>query len=186
MAIDSTKPTWLEPPPKQGGMGCVGKGCLFGALAGVLIVLLLVLGTYLASRAVVSPKPAPIPEKPLSEQEMTQLHDRIDQFKTTTPVPAPMPTPLTSVAPSGDQSRSAASSASDGTVRTAPDRASMMTTCRVPRVDQFALSSGPRNAGDALARWPPSTTDAASNRPSGDQVNEEPRRAPRVTCRSRS
>jgi len=98
MATDSTKPTWIEPPPKQNGMGCVGKGCLFGALGGVILVLLFVLGSFFFSRALVSSKPAPLPVKPLPQPEMTQLQDRIDQFQATPP--APLPTPVASVAPS--------------------------------------------------------------------------------------
>jgi hypothetical protein len=98
MATDSTKPTWIEPPPKQGGMGCVGKGCLFGGLAAVLILLLVVLGSYLfVSHALVSSKPAPLPVKPLPKQELTQLQDRLDEFKATPP--AATPTPASSIAP---------------------------------------------------------------------------------------
>ena len=43
MPTDPTKPSWIEPPPpKRGGMGCFGKGCL--ALVAVVLLALVFLG----------------------------------------------------------------------------------------------------------------------------------------------
>jgi hypothetical protein len=90
MAIDSTKPSWIEPPPQQGGMGCFGKGCLIAAGAGVLLVLLFVLGSYLfVSHGLVSTKPRPLPAKPLPPEELSHLEARLDDFKSTAPAPTP-------------------------------------------------------------------------------------------------
>ena len=90
--MDSTKPSWIEPPPKQEGLGCVGKGCLFGAAAGVLLVLLFVLGSYLfVTHSVVSKTPKPLPVQPLPEEQVSQLQERIDQFESTPPARTPTP-----------------------------------------------------------------------------------------------
>ena len=78
-------------------MGCLGKGCLFGALAGVILLLLLVLGSFFFSRALVSPNPTPLPVKPLPQPEMRELDDRIEQFEATPA--APSTTPAASVPP---------------------------------------------------------------------------------------
>ena len=92
MAIDSTKPSWIEPPPQQGGMGCFGKGCLLAAGAGVLLVLLFVLGSYLfVSHGLVSTKPRPLPAKPLPPEELSHLEERLDDFKSTPAAPSPTP-----------------------------------------------------------------------------------------------
>lgn len=94
MPTDSTNPTWIEPPPKKGGMGCVGRGCVFSALAGVLVVLLFVLGSYLfVSHGLVSKTPAKVPVKPLPQEELNQLNERIDTFRSSAP-PVPSYTPV--------------------------------------------------------------------------------------------
>ena len=93
MPTDSTKPTWIEPPPKEGGMGCFGKGCLLAAGAGVIVVLLFVLTSYLFfSRGLISSKPTSLPVKSLPPQELSELQQRIDQFRATPPAPTPVPT----------------------------------------------------------------------------------------------
>jgi hypothetical protein len=112
MAIDSTKPSWIEPPPQRSGMGCFGKGCLIAAGAGVLLVLLFVLGSYLfVSHGLVSTKPRPLPAKPLPPEELSHLEARLDEFKSTPPPPAPTPavstvpteTPTPGVSPSPER-----------------------------------------------------------------------------------
>ncbi|MGH8095510.1 MAG: hypothetical protein ACREIF_18920 [Chthoniobacterales bacterium] len=98
MATDSTKPNWIEPPPKSGGMGCFGKGCLSLIIGGALIFLLFVVGCYLFfSHGVIAQRPAALPVKELSSQALADVQQRITEFKET-PAP-PSPTPAAPVAP---------------------------------------------------------------------------------------
>src|SRR5215471_16825804 len=95
MPTNPTNQSWIEPPPKSEGMGCVGKSCLVLFLAAAVVILLLFIGSYFfVSRGLVSQKPAELPVKELSSQELADLHDRIDHFKTTAPSNAPAPAPL--------------------------------------------------------------------------------------------
>ncbi|MGB8340929.1 MAG: hypothetical protein WCE51_05020 [Chthoniobacterales bacterium] len=92
MAIDSTNPTWIEPPPKPSGMGCFGKGCLALIITSALIFLLLVVGSYLFfSHGVIAQRPAVLPVKELNPQALVDIRERIDEFKATPPVPTPAP-----------------------------------------------------------------------------------------------
>lgn len=92
MAIDSTNPTWIEPPPKPSGMGCFGKGCLALVIASTLIFLLLVVGGYLFfSHGVIAQRPAVLPVTELSPQAVVDIRERIDEFKATPPAPTPAP-----------------------------------------------------------------------------------------------
>jgi hypothetical protein len=93
MAIDSTNPTWIEPPPKPGGMGCLGKGCLALIIGGALIFLLLVVGSYLFfSHGMIAQRPSALPVKELSPQALVDIRERIDEFKAAPPAPTPAPT----------------------------------------------------------------------------------------------
>jgi Na+-transporting methylmalonyl-CoA/oxaloacetate decarboxylase gamma subunit len=69
--------SWIEPPPKQKGMGCLGKGCLMIVIFLVLLVLAFVIGGYTGIRYVVtSPKPKEIPQAQTSEDEQNAVRDR--------------------------------------------------------------------------------------------------------------
>jgi hypothetical protein len=92
--------SWIEPPPKQKGMGCLGKGFLFIVIFLVLLVIAFVIGGYTGIRYVVtSPKPREIPQVQTSEDEQNAVHARWDEFeaasrnKQETVVPALSPTP---------------------------------------------------------------------------------------------
>lgn len=92
MPTNPTNPTWIEPPPKNEGMGCAGKGCLALALVcGIVFVCLLVTGYRFVSN---SKQPAVLPAKELPAEELADLKQRIDTFKNNGPtVPSFTPTP---------------------------------------------------------------------------------------------
>jgi cytoskeletal protein RodZ len=70
--------SWIEPPPKQKGMGCLGKGCL---LIVVFLVLLVVAFVILIRYVVTSPKPREIPQVQTSEDEQNAVIARWDEFE---------------------------------------------------------------------------------------------------------
>jgi hypothetical protein len=92
MPTDSTKPTWIEPPPpKRGGMGCFGKGCLFLVALAILAVLVIGLSSYLLySRG---SKPTVLPVEELPPAELATVQQRVDQFEATPPTPSYTPPP---------------------------------------------------------------------------------------------
>ena len=93
MPTNSTKPTWIEPPPppKRGGMGCFAKGCLFLVVFGILAVLVIGLGSYLFySRG---SKPTALPVAELPPAELATVQQRVDQFEATPPAPSYTPPP---------------------------------------------------------------------------------------------
>ena len=92
MPTDSTKPTWIEPPPqKRGGTGCFGKGCL-----ALIVICLIVAGClFLIARSFTTAKPVVLPIEELSPQTLADVQQRVDQFVANTPAP----TPVASVAP---------------------------------------------------------------------------------------
>jgi hypothetical protein len=93
MPTDSTKPTWIEPPPppKRGGMGCFGKGCLFLVALAILAALVIGLSSYLLySRG---SKPTALPVEELPPAELATVQQRIDQFQATPPTPSYTPSP---------------------------------------------------------------------------------------------
>ena len=98
MPTDSTKPTWIEPPPpKRGGMGCFAKGCLVLVVLGVLTFLLFGVASYLLySRG---SKPTTLPVEELPPAELASVQQRVDQFEAMPPAPAPSPTPVAPAAP---------------------------------------------------------------------------------------
>jgi hypothetical protein len=98
MPIDSTKPTWIEPPPpKRGGMGCFGKGCLFLVAFAILTVVVIGLGSYLLySRG---SKPTALPVEELPPAELATVQQRIDQFEATPPTPSYTPPPPQATTP---------------------------------------------------------------------------------------
>jgi hypothetical protein len=98
MAIDSTKPTWIEPPPpRQSGLGCMGKGCLVLAALGVLALLIAALCWYLFSSG--GSKPTALPVQELPPEQMADVQQRINQFEATPSTPSYTPPPTT--APAG-------------------------------------------------------------------------------------
>ena len=98
MPTNSTKPTWIEPPPpKRGGMGCFAKGCLVLVVVGGLAFLLFGVASYLLySRG---SKPTALPVEELPPAEIASVQQRIDQFEAMPPAPAPSPPPVAPVAP---------------------------------------------------------------------------------------
>ena len=93
MPIDSTKPTWIEPPPpKPGGMGCLGKGCFVLAIVALLLLLIVAVGGYFVfSRGMISSRPAPLPVEELSPEALNAVEQRVEEFRSTpsfTPTPA--------------------------------------------------------------------------------------------------
>ena len=96
MPTDSTKPTWIEPPPqKGGGTGCFGKGCL-----ALVVICLIVAGSlFLIYRSFTTAKPASLPIEELSPQALADVQQRVDQFKAAPLVALPSQTPMASVAP---------------------------------------------------------------------------------------
>lgn len=87
--------SWIEPPPKQKGMGCLGKGCLLIVVFLLLLAIAFVIGFYVGT------KPRDLPKVQTSEEEQNAVSARWDEFEaasrneqvTTPPVPEPSPTP---------------------------------------------------------------------------------------------
>jgi hypothetical protein len=99
MPTDSTKPTWIEPPPppKRGGMGCSAKGCLVLVVVGILMFLLFGVASYLLySRG---SKPAALPVEELPPAELASVQQRVDQFEAMPPAPPPSPIATIPAAP---------------------------------------------------------------------------------------
>lgn len=92
MPTNSTKPTWIEPPPpKPGGMGCFAKGCLVLVVVGALALLLFAVASYLLYSH--GSKPTVLPVEELPSTELSSVQQRVDQFQTMSPPPAPSPLP---------------------------------------------------------------------------------------------
>ena len=93
MPTNSTKPTWIDPPPpKPGGMGCFGKGCLVLGTIAILALLLLVVGGYLfVSKGIVASKPIALPVEQLAPETTSDIQQRVEEFKSTPPAPTPAP-----------------------------------------------------------------------------------------------
>jgi hypothetical protein len=74
--------SWIEPPPKQKGMGCLGKGCLLIVVFLVLLIVAFFIGGYAGIRYVVtSPKPREIPQAQTSEEEQNAVQARWEEFE---------------------------------------------------------------------------------------------------------
>lgn len=100
MPTDSTKPTWIEPPPpKRKGMGCFGKGCLFLVAFAILTVLVIGLGSYLLFSG--GSKPTALPIEELAPAQLSSLQQRVDQFEAMPPTPSHTP-PQESTSASSD------------------------------------------------------------------------------------
>jgi hypothetical protein len=92
--------SWIEPPPKEKGMGCLGKGCLLIIIFLVLLVVAFVIGFYFGT------KPREIPQVQTSEDEQNTVRARWDEFEAASrneqimsPVPRVSPTPDVTPAP---------------------------------------------------------------------------------------
>ena len=87
MPTNSTKPTWIEPPPppKRGGMGCFAKGCLFLVVFAILIVpgfrarQLSFLFRWIQAYA--------LPVEELPPAQLSTVQQRVDQFEAMPPAP---------------------------------------------------------------------------------------------------
>ena len=64
--------SWIEPPPKQKGIGCLGKGCLSLFFFLLLLAVAFIIGGYVGVRYVVtSTEPREIPQVQLAETAQT-------------------------------------------------------------------------------------------------------------------
>ena len=74
--------SWIEPPPKQKGMGCLGKGCLMFFIFIILLAAAFFIGGYAGVRYVVtSTEPREIPQIESSEAEQHAVKERWEEFK---------------------------------------------------------------------------------------------------------
>jgi hypothetical protein len=99
----AANPTWIEPPPPQKkGLGCFAKGCLVALILGVLFLLLAGgAGYFFVSHG----KPTALPVEKISSEELSDVQQRIEQFKSAPPQPSPeqSPQPETTATPSAEQ-----------------------------------------------------------------------------------
>jgi hypothetical protein len=84
--------SWIEPPPKAKGMGCLGKGCLLIIVFLVLLVVAFVIGFYVGT------KPKEMPQVQTSVDEQNAVRARWDQFEVASQnkpeaIPVAPPTP---------------------------------------------------------------------------------------------
>jgi len=90
----------IEPPPKQEGLGCFGKGCLLFCAFFVLLLIFFVIGLYFGT------KPKEIPKVVVTEQQQNEVKARWDEFEAasqneqieTPATPAPVSTPAAAAA----------------------------------------------------------------------------------------
>jgi hypothetical protein len=74
--------SWIEPPPKQKGMGCLGKGCMLFVIFVVLLALAFFIGGYVGVRYVVtSTEPRELPQVETSVPEQQAVQNRWEEFK---------------------------------------------------------------------------------------------------------
>ena len=100
----SNNPTWIEPPPapQKKGLGCFAKGCLVILILGLLFLLLSGgAGYFFFSRG----KPTALPVERMSPEALSDVEQRIDQFKSTPaqPLPEQSPQPEPTATPSTEQ-----------------------------------------------------------------------------------
>ncbi len=91
--------SWIEPPPKPKGMGCLGKGCLLIITFLILLAVAFIIGFYVGT------KPKEMPQVQTSEDEQNAVRARWDEFEaaskqeTLPVVPAVPPNSETTPAP---------------------------------------------------------------------------------------
>lgn len=74
--------SWIEPPPKQKGMGCLGKGCMMFVVFIILLAAAFFIGGYAGVRYVVtSTEPREIPQIETTEAEQRAVRERWEEFK---------------------------------------------------------------------------------------------------------
>lgn len=74
--------SWIEPPPKQKGMGCLGKSCLLFVIFVILLAVAFFIGGYAGVRYVVtSTTPREIPQIESSEADQRAVRNRWEEFK---------------------------------------------------------------------------------------------------------
>ena len=74
--------SWIEPPPKQKGMGCLGKGCLMFVIFVFLLAAAFFIGGYAGVRYVVtSDEPREIPQIETTEADQRAVQERWEDFK---------------------------------------------------------------------------------------------------------
>ena len=74
--------SWIEPPPKQKGMGCLGKGCLMFFIFIILLAAAFFIGGYAGVRYVVtSTEPREIPQIETTEADQRAVRERWEEFK---------------------------------------------------------------------------------------------------------
>ena len=81
--------SWIEPPPKQKGMGCLGKGCMMFVVFIILLAAAFFIGGYAGVRYVVtSTEPREIPQIETTEAEQRAVRERWEEFKASRNAPA--------------------------------------------------------------------------------------------------
>ena len=86
--------SWIEPPPKQKGMGCLGKGCMMLVIFILLLAAAFFIGGYVGVRYVVtSTTPREIPQVETSEAEEQAVQNRWDEFQNASRNPQPEAAP---------------------------------------------------------------------------------------------
>ena len=88
--------SWIEPPPKRKGMGCIGKGCLLIIVFLILLAVAFVIGVYVGTK----PKEMPQVQTTVDEQDAVKARwdgfaaeNRSEPAMSPIPVPAPPPVP---------------------------------------------------------------------------------------------
>jgi hypothetical protein len=80
----------LEPPPtppQKKGIGCFAKGCLFAVVLGILFLLAVGGAGYFFFLG--QTKPAALPVTTLAPEQLSDVEERIDQYKSTPAQPEP-------------------------------------------------------------------------------------------------
>ena len=73
--------SWIEPPPKQKGMGCLGKSCLLFVIFVILLAVAFFIGGYAGVRYVItSTTPREIPQIETSEADQRAVENRWEEF----------------------------------------------------------------------------------------------------------
>ena len=91
---------WIEPPPKQKGTGCLGKGCMTLVVFIILLALAFFIGGYVGVRYVVtSTEPRPIPQIETSQTEQQAVQTRWEEFQSASDNPQLQVAPQTPETP---------------------------------------------------------------------------------------